>query len=168
LRKRSRDLEALHHAVYGDPENYWSHGGKPLDYTREIIEMKQFPGTFGSLAVVRRADDTLLGMVNLEPYVASWIRFEEAAPSPFNPVEVELSYVLGREYWGNGYATEAGEALLEYAFRELRLSRLVSTTRSDNTRSQGVLRRLGFRLTRNLHPDHPHEVVAIRDNDLIG
>ena len=48
-----------------------------------------------------------------------------------------------REFWGQGYATEAASAVLDMAARTLRRSRLISLILPDNERSKAVARRLG-------------------------
>jgi RimJ/RimL family protein N-acetyltransferase len=58
--------------------------------------------------------------------------------------DVELAYRLARDAWGQGYATEAGDALVAYAFATLRLPRVVAVTYPDNAGSQRVLEKLGF------------------------
>ena len=58
--------------------------------------------------------------------------------------DVELAYRLIRPAWGRGIASEAGAALVEYAFGMLGLSRLVAVTYPDNRASQRVLDKLGF------------------------
>ncbi len=62
----------------------------------------------------------------------------------------ELGYWLGREHWGQGYATEAGCAVLEIARHSLRLPQLVSGHFTDNPASGRVLEKLGFRPTGRL------------------
>jgi len=114
--------------------------------------------------VVRGADDALLGLVALQPYVPWWIVWEHDPTARHRRVEVELSYALGRRHWGGGYATEAGRALVAYAFETLRLPRIAFGVDGANARSVGVMRRLGFRLERNLHPDDPGGVVGVLDN----
>ena len=57
---------------------------------------------------------------------------------------VHLGFRFRGEFWGQGYATEAGAAIIEASFSSLRLVRLVSTVRSDNERVVRLLRRLGF------------------------
>ena len=59
--------------------------------------------------------------------------------------EVELGYALHRRFWGRGYATEAGQALLDYGIRRCGLERVVAHTIADNVASQRVLVKLGFR-----------------------
>ena len=61
-----------------------------------------------------------------------------------------------------GYATEAGQALIDYGFQQLKLRRIVAMTRADNAASIGVMRKLGMRIERNLLPDPPWlQVVGI-------
>ena len=58
--------------------------------------------------------------------------------------EAELGYCLGRDYWGQGYATEASEGLLRYAFTKLDLSRVIATHYLENEASRHVLDKCGF------------------------
>lgn len=59
--------------------------------------------------------------------------------------ELELGYWIGKPYWGRGYATEAGRAVLDYARDSLRLPRLTAGHFLDNPTSGRVLSKLGFR-----------------------
>ena len=61
--------------------------------------------------------------------------------------ELELGYWIARPFWGLGYATEAGEAMLRFARHSLRLTRLRAGHFLDNPASGRVLRKLGFRPT---------------------
>jgi RimJ/RimL family protein N-acetyltransferase len=57
---------------------------------------------------------------------------------------VEAGWRLARPAWGNGYATEAARAVLEYGFDVLGLSEILAITATGNLRSQAVMRRLGM------------------------
>jgi RimJ/RimL family protein N-acetyltransferase len=57
----------------------------------------------------------------------------------------ELGYVLNPEHGGQGYATEAAEALLRLGFEELGLHRIVARIDERNDASARVARRLGMR-----------------------
>jgi [ribosomal protein S5]-alanine N-acetyltransferase len=57
----------------------------------------------------------------------------------------ELGYWIGVPYWGNGYATEASQALLEYGFGELNLVRIYASHTTNNPASGNVLRKLGMK-----------------------
>lgn len=57
----------------------------------------------------------------------------------------EIGYTLAPRYWGRGYAAEALEALVEYLFEGLGVTRLFGMLHPDNLRSASVLERCGFR-----------------------
>jgi [ribosomal protein S5]-alanine N-acetyltransferase len=57
----------------------------------------------------------------------------------------ELGYWIGVPYWGNGYATEAARALLQYAFDELKLNRVYASHVPNNPASGKILLKLGMR-----------------------
>lgn len=65
----------------------------------------------------------------------------------------ELGYWIARPYWGLGFATEAGRAVVALAHGSLRLPRLVAGHFLDNPASGRVLRKLGFR---------PNGAIAMR------
>ncbi len=74
--------------------------------------------------------------------------------------EIELGYHLHRGFWGHGYATEAGAALLAQA-REREICRVISLIYVDNPRSAAVARRLGMRPERVLEwAGLPHRLWA--------
>ncbi len=62
---------------------------------------------------------------------------------PFAPC-VEIGWRLAHSHWGKGYATEAANAVLEYASVILGLDSVVSFTAKINERSQAVMRRIGM------------------------
>lgn len=57
----------------------------------------------------------------------------------------ELGYWLGKEYRGNGYATEAARAMVDHAFRVLELERVYASHFPGNPASGRVLQKLGMR-----------------------
>lgn len=59
----------------------------------------------------------------------------------------ELGYWIARAFWGRGYASEAGRAVMHIADEALRLSRLVASHALDNPASGRVLAKLGFAAT---------------------
>jgi RimJ/RimL family protein N-acetyltransferase len=70
---------------------------------------------------------------------------------------VEIGWRLSRATWKHGYATEAAQAVVQYAFDHLDLPELVSMTVPDNTPSQAVMKRLGF--THDAADDFEHPRV---------
>lgn len=73
--------------------------------------------------------------------------------------EGELMYVFNRKYWGQGYATEAARAVLEFGFLELKLHRIWATCRPMNVGSRHVLEKLGMR-----QEGHLRQHVWMRDS----
>lgn len=71
---------------------------------------------------------------------------------------VEVGWRFPREAWGKGYATEAGQAALAFAFERLGVDEVLSMAVADNHRSTRVMERLGMR-TRSVddfgHPKLP-------------
>jgi RimJ/RimL family protein N-acetyltransferase len=67
----------------------------------------------------------------------------------FNPEGwpgLEVGWVLGRAYWGKGYATEGARRALGYAFRELNLPHVISLIQPENHSSIRVAERIGEKL----------------------
>jgi RimJ/RimL family protein N-acetyltransferase len=64
---------------------------------------------------------------------------------PDNDWEADIGYELSPEYWGRGFATEAGQAMVDFGFQELDLHRISSWSIADNTASANVLEKLGLR-----------------------
>ncbi|GAA1269249.1 GNAT family N-acetyltransferase [Kitasatospora nipponensis] len=67
--------------------------------------------------------------------------------SAFRPdalADVEIGWRLGRPYWGQGYASEAAHAALEFALEDRGLDRVVGVVRADDAGSENVLQKLGM------------------------
>jgi [ribosomal protein S5]-alanine N-acetyltransferase len=64
-----------------------------------------------------------------------------------------LGYCYHEAAWGHGYATEAAEGLLRWAFDALDLNRVQAETDTRNTASAHVLEKLGFRREGTLRED---------------
>ncbi|PRA09880.1 GNAT family N-acetyltransferase [Arthrobacter sp. MYb211] len=97
-------------------------------------------GSGARVAIERRSDQAFVGWCTLN----SW-----------NPAfrSASLGYCLNQAAWGNGYATEAGHALLRWAFGAFDLNRIQSEVDTRNAASARVLEKLGFRLEGTLRED---------------
>jgi [ribosomal protein S5]-alanine N-acetyltransferase len=62
-----------------------------------------------------------------------------------NKSEGSIGFSLIREFWGQGYATEASQKLLEFGFQELKLHRIFATCDPRNNLSARVLVKIGMR-----------------------
>jgi RimJ/RimL family protein N-acetyltransferase len=68
---------------------------------------------------------------------------------------IEVGWRLATDYWGRGIATEGARAVLEFGFRELKLTEIVSLTTVSNARSRRVMEKLAMRRDSNDDFDHP-------------
>ena len=80
--------------------------------------------------------------------------------------DVELSYMLLSEHWGNGYASEAASEIIRYAFDEngKKLNRLVAETQSANLVSRKLLEKLGFQKIKELTRFDAEQTLYALDN----
>jgi ribosomal-protein-alanine N-acetyltransferase len=79
----------------------------------------------------------------------------------------ELGYWIGRLYWGHGYCTEAGKAVLEYGFHSLNLNRIHAYHFKRNPASGRVLRKLGMKHEGSA-PQHIMKWGVFEDVELYG
>ncbi|WP_236708014.1 GNAT family N-acetyltransferase [Brevibacillus choshinensis] len=61
-----------------------------------------------------------------------------------------MYYLIGRDYWGNGYANEAAAALTAYTFDMIGLDRLYAKADPRNVASLKIFKKLGFTFDREL------------------
>ncbi len=114
---------------------------------------------YGDLAVVLKENQELIGSAGLVPSFNIFdqipgLRYKESQKFYYRP-EVGLFWVIAEAHRNHGYASEAGRAMIDYAFREMSLGRIVATTEYDNLASQAVMRKLGMTLFSNPQPDPP-------------
>lgn len=115
------------------------------DAEAEVMAANLVHDGWGQWAVTLPGDDRFLGFTGLDvvDFPASW------TPA------TEIGWRFARHAWGHGYATEAAQAVLSYAFLELELDEVVSFTATTNLRSQRVMERLGMHHDPADDFDHP-------------
>ena len=99
---------------------------------------------WGFWAVEKRDNKEFMGFVGLN---------KPAYQLPVTPC-VEIGWRLAKEYWGCGYATEAANACLNVAFKQLNLSDVYSFTSVTNIKSQAVMQRIGM-INTDANFEHP-------------
>ena len=117
-----------------------------LDATAEAIEGWEDAWDdegFGLFAVELLASGELAGFTGL--FVPDFL--PEAAS------EVAIGWRLGPAFWGQGYASEAAHATLEFAVQDRNLDRVVSINREGDTASENIARKLG--MTREREAEDP-------------
>jgi RimJ/RimL family protein N-acetyltransferase len=142
--------------MYADPAVMRYVGdGRPLTRAetersvKRMIQRWEADG-FGLFTTVRRDDAAVIGRVGLLVWNVETWQPTTRAESKDGPTEVEVGYTLGRDFWGQGYATEAAGAVRDYALRELGADRLIALIIHGNTASENVARKLGLAYERNV------------------
>jgi ribosomal-protein-alanine N-acetyltransferase len=130
------ELFALYHSP--DVRKYYSEGIPSYAETRQELEWMlntcYAKYGFGMWATIYKATDKFIGRCGLTPMD---IEGHE---------EIEVGYMLAREYWGQGLATEAAQAILQYGFDELKIPRLVCVINPGNEASSRVAEKIGMTL----------------------
>ena len=100
----------------------------------QICEQKYATRGYGTSAVFTRSDDRFIGYCGV-------------VRAPNNDFD-ELVYVFHSAVWGQGFATEAAAAMLDYVFSISALADIYATIDPLNTASIGVVKKLGFEYDR--------------------
>ena len=131
------DVPALF-AIFGDSEvmRYWSHPAMTDIAEAEAllrdIQHHAEAETLFQWGIARREDDVVIGTCTL-------CRIDREHRRG------ELGYILRRDHWGRGFATEALTAVIHHAFETLGLHRLEADIDPRNPRSIRLVERLGFK-----------------------
>lgn len=140
-----------------------------LNYTA-LERLHQPP--YGDRAIVLRMSGEVIGACGFAPVMLPFAQLPAFRPddaSPNRPArntnEIGLYWEVSPRHQRHGYATEAGAALIRYAFMELNLQRVVANTNYDNTASIGVMRKLGMSIQHNPLPEPPYmQIVGMLEN----
>lgn len=150
------DLDDLF-ALYSDPEvrRYFPEGTLTREETRKELEWfrnghPEHP-ELGLWATVLRENDRFIGRCGLLPWTLDG-RFE-----------VEIAYMLAREYWGRGLATEAALGIRDHAVRALGRDRLICLIDRDNAASIRVAEKIGMTFEREGRDDQGPFLLYSRD-----
>ncbi len=80
--------------------------------------------------------------------------------------EVGLGYIIPRNNWGQGLGNRIAAAVVDYAFRELALERVICPIRPENIASQRISIRIGMQPTRlTTYGGFDHLIYAIERSD---
>jgi len=141
--------------LYADPDVV-RHIGDGMPATREesaewverTLRRNAFEGW--EMRTVRRHDGTFVGRCGIARHDLD------------HGAEPEVGYILAREHWGLGYATEAAAAVRDHALAEHGLRRLIALIARGNVASVRVAEKLGMRHEREVaFHDRPTMLYAL-------
>lgn len=125
-------------AYQSDPRylQYYPFTDRSVEEVKEFIQMfldhqVQKPRIKFQLAVTLKSTGGLIGNCG--------IRLDKP-----DAHQGDIGYELSPEHWGQGYATEAARAMIDFGFSSLRLHRIWSWCIADNQRSARVLEKQGM------------------------
>lgn len=127
------------HRAFDHPDVMEFHGGKSAElsvYEELTARQRRHDAERGfCLWTMLDDSDRVIGFTGAQPWPQDW------GPKG----EIEIGWRLGREFWGQGYATAAAETTLERV-RAAGVPSVVAMVPARNTRSIAVTRRLGMHL----------------------
>ena len=141
------DLDDLF-TFYSDPDviKYIPDAPRTREETRDELEwfLNGHPKhpELGLWATILKETGQLIGRCGLIPWTID------------GQHEVEVAFALSRAYWGQGLATEVARALVQYAFENLRLSRLICVIEHDNQASIKVATKIGMSFEREAKDEY--------------
>lgn len=141
------------HAIWGDPEVIWWGANESLEVSSKALERllateASLPDGIGWLAVRRKGEAEIIGDVLLQP-----ARFVDG---------IEIGWHFRKPAWGQGFATEAAEAVLTRCLAEGTCERIFAIVALENPRSLRVVEKLGLRMEKAMeYAGLPHRLFAI-------
>ena len=97
--------------------------------------LKDFVHVGGVWAIVDKLTNRMIGMIGLVD-----------DPKRSNPKAKMIGYALDEDFWGQGFATEAARAVIDFGFNALRLEIISAYLYTYNQRSKKVVAKCGMRL----------------------
>ncbi|MES2444193.1 MAG: GNAT family N-acetyltransferase [Pseudomonadota bacterium] len=150
---RDSDIDPFH-AMGNDPEvmeflgPFHSRADAEAAAARQNEILAAFDHCFW--AAERRADGAFLGFCGVQP---------GPADTPIHG-EIEIGWRLARACWGQGYAREAAQASLDWVWANLDVDSVAAMTVTRNTRSWGLMERLGMARAHGDDFDHPNVPIG--------
>lgn len=134
----SEDVGALAE-ILGDPKvmEFSTNGPCTKEDTRQFIDWcldSYRDHGFGQWAIIDRLSGAIIGFCGL-----SHVELDGAQ-------EIEIGYRLASSVWGQGLASEAAEAALEYGFSHCHIDSIVAIIATRHVVSAGVAEKVGFRI----------------------
>ena len=134
---RMEDIQEYYERLYGDGDvcryllfDPHQDIGESLASIEGVLQQYE-EGKFYRWGITRKGEDSLIGVIGL-------VRINEETNT------CSFAYLLGCDYWNQGYGTESLKAVIRFAFEELELERIVADHMSANPASGAVMRKAGM------------------------
>ncbi|MEZ4895061.1 MAG: GNAT family N-acetyltransferase [Saprospiraceae bacterium] len=135
LKPVSQDWGSLSQLLGGvDMADHWLHFPEAMIWMRDYLQENETELGWWNYLIVHRKDVRLIGTCGYKG-------------SPSLQGEVEIGYEIAEAYQGQGLATEAARALVEYAFGYEDVQFVSANTLPEKNASNTLLQKLGFQFT---------------------
>ncbi len=140
------DLDELY-ALYRDEEirRYFPDGTRTYEETKEELEwfLNGHPRhpELGLWATIYKPTGQFIGRCGLLPWTID------------DRLEVEVAYLLAKDYWRKGLGSEAARAIVSYSFGQLNLPRIICMMYAENSASVKVAQGLGMNREREMEDE---------------
>jgi len=127
---------------------------KSIEETRDYLRRccnGWIDGTAYPWIIIRKTDNELLGVVEMR----------------INGYIADFGYVLARDYWRNGYTSEAAKAVVEWALSQPEIYRVWAICNIANTGSARVMEKVGMQREGVLRRRVMHPAVSAEPSDAL-
>lgn len=131
-----QDIDSLYCELFSDPEvvnHTFGQGIRSKSDAHEYLKtVCNSSGQLGLSVLVDRETDQVIGLAGVLE-----CRYLQG-------IDYEFGFILGKSHWGKGYATEIGQAQIDFIREILHAPRAIALTSSDNHASIKTIKRLGL------------------------
>lgn len=113
----------------------------------EKVLQRYAEGTCCRWGIALREDDSLIGIIDL-------LNFDDASNT------CSFAYMLGEDFWGQGYGTEAVTAVFDFAFTVLQADAIIADHFAENPASGAVMRKAGMHYVKRIPEKYAKDGVS--------
>lgn len=133
---KKEDIPQLYKKIFSDKEVIKLTFGNELFNLEECAEFIEkncnFDKEIGLSAIIEKQTNTLIGLGGV------------LQCNYLNQKDYEIGFILAKESWGKGYATEIGQAQIDYVKNKIKASRVIALVDSSNTGSINAIKKLNL------------------------
>ncbi|MCC3866750.1 GNAT family N-acetyltransferase [Terrisporobacter mayombei] len=91
---------------------------------------------------IEKASNSVIGIMGILPITIKEVKY------------IEVAYILKKEYWNKGYATEGMKACVDYIFNVLNADKYIAQVIPENINSIKVAEKLGMKVIDDYMREH--------------
>lgn len=142
---QTADAKILNEAILEsfDELHFWMEW---CDHKPKIKETEKYACEAAQNWIDKKNDEPYLQLIILDKNTNDFIGATSFHHYNWSIPSIETGYWIRKSKSGNGYMTEATNAITQYAFKQLKVQRIALTCDPDNVKSKNIAERLGYAL----------------------